>query len=278
MAKLSDSSLQSAALVAVALVGVVLWAFANTYPQHFVTTTDTPPLALLAIFGLAVIAGMGLILFVLTRLGLELSKSVMLAVFGFNAAIIAVKFVLSPLGLYLSNATSPFVEGGASFGSVISNSQSGFTAAAISSGVAYIVALSLIYFVTKPSRAKPAVGNKPKIGWIAIGLVVLALALCWQAIVIPLIFLVAPLGDYLTKLGPNLAVILVMLGIGATMAIVAFKTAANEVNLLRRPMLIGTLLWLCISLILMYHVLWVVFMTALVTIWPFKTVIPPSSK
>lgn len=279
--KLSDNSLQMAILVTVALVGTALAVFANTLPQQFSSTGNEPPLALLATFGLVVMAGMGLILLVLTKLGLGLSRSVMFSVFAFNAAIILVKFVLSPLGLYGANATEPFQEGGNGFLQIggITNAQGGFTSAAIASGIAYLVALWVIYRFTKPKEPKSAQPSKfGKKGLTVLALVALGIAFGFQFIAIPLLFIIGPLGDYLSKLGPTLSSIFLVLGIGVVLAVIAFKTAANEANQLRRPMLFATLFWLCISLLLMYHVLWVVFMTALVSIWPFKTVVPPSSK
>jgi hypothetical protein len=273
----------------VAVIGAALTALAATLPSLFIPAGhspggafEQPPIALLAVFGLTVLAGIGLILFVATRLGLELSKSVTIGVFAFNAAIILVKFVLSPLGLYISNSSQPFIDGsdGGFFNAyMINNDQSGFVYAAIGAAVAYLLALFIIYRVTKPKVPKePAAARHMRRKLIIFAAIALAIAVGWQFALALGFILVSPLSDYLSKLGPMVSIVFVVLAIGVILAVLAFKTAANEVNLLRRPLLFAALFWLCLALILMYHVLWVVFMTALVAIWPFQTVVPVGGK
>ncbi|HUD11639.1 MAG TPA: hypothetical protein VMS08_04470, partial [Candidatus Saccharimonadia bacterium] len=112
---------------------------------------------------------------------------------------------------------------------------------------------------------------------LVVGALVLLAILGAQSVLIPLFVAelpVAALGDYVSKLLPTLPLILVALGLGTVFAVMAFKSTSADAKLLRKPTLIASLFWLCLCLVFMYHVLWVVFMTAMVTIWPFKTFVP----
>ncbi|HUD11248.1 MAG TPA: hypothetical protein VMS08_02460, partial [Candidatus Saccharimonadia bacterium] len=145
-----DKTLGGTILIVAGLVGAALAVVADALPSRF-PAGSTPPQLLLAAFGLIVIFGVAIIIALAVKFGLGLSRTTIVTVFTFNVAIVIVKFVLSPLGLYASNASAPF--NAQAFLVGINNNMEGFVVAAVGSFLAYLVALTIIYrIVTRDMR------------------------------------------------------------------------------------------------------------------------------
>ncbi|HVQ44443.1 MAG TPA: hypothetical protein VMT30_05760 [Candidatus Saccharimonadia bacterium] len=282
---MSRFKLSASTTAALAIVSVTLSVVAASLPGLFGTSVgqsgslQPPPLGLLLGFGLAVTAGVGLIMAVAMRAGLNLPRATWYTVLGFNVAIIVVKFVLAPLGLYTSNAANPFVENG--FGPVINNDTSGFLWAAAASGILYVLVFSLIaIFNTSTTPSNRAKRFSAGFKWlVALSLVAIFALIGWQYLVLPLVMVAGPLFDYIGKLGPYALLITLVLLVAGSLAALSFRSLGrNAPSPLARGATLAAVFWLCLSLILMYHVVWVIFMSALVTIWPFKTFLPSGSK
>jgi hypothetical protein len=274
-----DKKLSGSIFVTVSLMTAVLAVVASSLPLIISADSSNPPLLLLAAFGLSVVFGMCIILVLALRSGLGLSQTTVVTVIIFNVAIVLIKFVLAPLGLYASNASNPFATPPLLVG--IDNSSVGFAFAAIGSGLAYIIALTVIYkiLIRRSQSVSPARKRHYRTAILLIGGLVLMAVLGVWYVFIPLLVVGLPaaaLGDYLSKLGPALPAIILALVLATVFAVLAFRSANADAKRLGQPATIAGLFWLCLCLIFMYHVLWVVFMTALVTIWPFKTFIPNS--
>jgi len=54
------------------------------------------------------------------------------------------------------------------------------------------------------------------------------------------------------------------------------ESAANQAIRLKKPALLTIAFWIGFSLLLSFHILWVIFMSILLSIWPFKTITPTS--
>ena len=279
MKKVAKVPLNPTSVAVVALMTLALSLLATDLPNFITAHRSTEPsLVFLLITGFVVIVGMSVVLLIAMKLGLGLSRSTLFAVLAFNVALIIIKFILSPLGLYMTDNQSPF--NGQPFLVGISNSASGFWFAAGGSLLAYLLSLWIIFKIASHGmnieHSKLHYRLHP---WLLFVAAIVVVAIFAGQIVNPLMlaFLpVAGLQDYLSKLGVMLPVIGVLLFVAIMFAMSAFKSAAADAESVRKPALLAGLFWFCLCLILMYHILWVVFMTALVTIWPFKTFIPNS--
>jgi hypothetical protein len=54
----------------------------------------------------------------------------------------------------------------------------------------------------------------------------------------------------------------------------AFLTADDRAQILARASMITTITWLAIAFVVLFQALWVVFMLAIVAVWPLRTVTP----
>jgi len=244
-------------------------AFISRIPVHVHTTQ--PPIGVFLIMGLFVIALTAAILAAAVKFGLPLKQTTVKLVFGFNVLIVVVKFVAAPLSLYISNTSSMgFVAGSPLV------SAGNYWWIAVATFMLYGLVLYAIFKMAyrRYSHKEPKhISSRQFLG----GLILLALALYMGGSLVGLLLVpVAPVVLYLTSTGPGLPVILILLIAAMMIAAKAFRAAADEARQLRNATLLASLFWLCLSIILLYHILWVVFMTALITIWPFKTFIPNS--
>ena len=256
-----------AALISLALSGLSPYLFARG-------SAAQPPLTLLLGTGLAIILVTAGILALALKLGLPLRRSTMGLVLLFNACIVVVKFVIAPLALYTTNQTQSFLD--TSF--IVSSG--GYWIVAAATFLLYALALLLVYRLA----ARVFSVSKPKkhrmwlyvLGVAVAGVLIASFggAIGFLLVILPISLPLAAVFDYLSKTGPGLVLILALLVSALVVAALAFRQAVGEARLLRNASVIASLFWLCLSLLLMYHVLWVVFMGALITIWPFKTFSP----
>jgi hypothetical protein len=85
----------------------------------------------------------------------------------------------------------------------------------------------------------------------------------------------APLGYVGFALtGIEATAVVVSLSVAATLVAAAFHDASQQAKSLGVASVYVSCVWVAIAFVLVFHVLWVVFMLAVVAIWPLKTVTP----
>jgi hypothetical protein len=105
-----------------------------------------------------------------------------------------------------------------------------------------------------------------------VGLVVLAVA----ATIGTSIFVSTAASQYVTfaMTGLEAGGIALALFVAAGLVAVAFKGTADRSKALGQASMYITVLWVAIAFLLVFQVLWIVFLLAIVAIWPFKSVTP----
>jgi hypothetical protein len=252
-------------------MGLALAAIA-LFPRSGV---DAPPLASLALIG-AVITGVTTsALYAIVRRDLRVPTRVAMSLAVAFALIALVKFVMAPFGLYEVNAERPLSD---QFGTVADPTGAVITAAAVLG--LYLLGYAIVYWLgghnpPVPRRNRdtaPAPVRKRRrlllvllvAGLIIVSglwiVVVLVLTVPWQYL------------DFIFSSGVGLLVA-AALAAAATLIASAFRTLGD----LRTPVEYGTivtLFWLGVGFLALFHVLWIVYVLVLGSIWPLKTVVP----
>jgi hypothetical protein len=230
---------------------------------------DTPPLASLALVG-AVIGGVTTAaLYTMVRSDLRLpSRAATSLAFAF-ALIALVKFVLAPLGLYEVNAVKALDD----YLGTVADPVGAAITAVIVFGL-YALGYGIIYRIARrgvgfrwPLRVR---GKTFVVG--LIGLILIGVSGVW---VIVLAVLAAP-GQYLEFVFASGAgvIVAVALGIAATLIGSAFRTLGRPPQAVAEVGAIVSLFWLGLGFLALYHVLWIVYVLVLGSIWPLRTVVP----
>lgn len=232
------------------------------------------PLPALILVG-ALLSGLAILVFLnLGRFGLPLSRQTIASTLAFNLIIIAIKFVLDPALMYLNNQFGAFTVGFMSFDP---NASAGYWLVAGIFFILYAAVLSVIYRrqrrkldqLTKKEAQRP-------INWIKVAAILLglsALAVITQLWFVPLLGVVFGAG-YLQEVGPGFGITVIGLVAAIIAAVTAFRLAAADAYRAGSTTLLAGFFWFCLAMLLAYHIMWVIFTTMMVTIWPFKTFIP----
>jgi hypothetical protein len=176
------------------------------------------------------------------------------------AAITLAKFGMGPLALYRGNEVHVIQNlGGGGSGDLI-------VVIAIGVGLFYVAAIWLLAVVFRP--APPPDGPSVKA---LVTLVVVALA---AVIVTGFVTSAAP--DYIAfaTTGVQASGIAVALFVAAGLVSAAFRDTAARSKALGQATMYLTIAWVAIAFLLVFQILWVVFLLAIVAIWPLKTVTP----
>jgi hypothetical protein len=223
----------------------------------------------------AVIAGTGLVMIVLSSLFLAYAGRVVglgLAWLGLavltNALFLAGRFVLAPYAFYQTT----FVRGDPLM-DVTSPDFFPILGAALL--VVYSAALAVLYVwqrgrVRRELRPQESPSRREE---------ALAVALTLALVLAPLVALsalrLAGYGLFLVTATSGAAILIglvaAVLGAGATV-----RAATDSISV-KRTAVLASAFWLALSLLLVYHFVWVVFMTVLISLWPLK-VVSPSGK
>jgi hypothetical protein len=255
-----SSWIRLAVAVALALAAIAL------FPR---SGGDAPPLASLALVG-AVIAGVTTAaLYSILRRDLRLPSRAATSLAIAFVLIALVKFVLAPLGLYEVNAVKALDD---YFWSV-ADPLGALLTATIVFGL-YAIVYSIVYRIVRGdvgSRSPIRVGRKT----LVVGLVGLGLVGVSGVWVIVLAVLAAP-GQYLEFVFASGAGVIVAaaLVIAATLIGSAFRTLGRRPQVVAEVGAIVSLFWLGLGFLALYHVLWIVYVLVLGSIWPLRTVVP----
>jgi hypothetical protein len=236
---------------------------------------DAPPLASLALIGAVIAAVMATALHTIVRRDLRLPSRAAIS-FAIAFALIAiVKFVLAPFGLYEVNAIRALDD---AFGTVADLGGAGITAASVFA--LYALGYRMLYWVGLGDRApirkrrddrERAPSRRRKV---MVGVALVVLAIPWLVFLV-FVVLAAP-RQYLEFVFAGAGVVIALaLTIAATLIGSAFRTVDTVDG--SRVVDVGaivTMFWLGLGFLALFHVLWMVYVLVLASVWPLKTVTP----
>ena len=236
---------------------------------------DSPPLASLALVGAIVAAVTTFALYAIVRRDLGLPSRIGASLAIAFALIAIVKFVLAPAGLYEVNAVRALDD---LFGSVADPMGVVFTAVAVFGlyALGYWIAFRRGYDDPLPGRRRKRDRTPRRVSLLVIVLIVAAIVITGGGVLLlGMLVLTAP-RQYLEFVFSSWA------GLGVALALVPAAALILKVFRLfdERPELVAqvgaviTLFWLGLGFLALYHVLWIVYVLVLGSIWPLRTVTP----
>src|ERR671921_1286301 len=212
------------------------------------------------------------------RLGMGFGRTVLVLAAGYNALIAVVKLGLAPAALYQANREQAF---DAAFG----DPNELWFYLGVGSGILllYLLVFGVMYSVFRrrfrrrslPSEPPPEQRGRWSNRTIVVGVVVLvafAASFLW---IMPVVYVGLPTFSYLFYISSTFgAAITLALILAAVLAYRSFDEVEKRAVRLGDATLLASFFWLGLALILLYHVMWVVFLLKLVSIWPFRTYTP----
>jgi hypothetical protein len=225
--------------------------------------TDVPPGWLFAASGI-VVAGVGGFAVWLAALQSRLVPRSAIALGGGFACIAIAKFALAPFGFFRT-VNGREIQTLGDQGSLIWITAFGVL-------LLYMIAIRLIArFARHRLKDTPRVRSAVTVGMV--------LSLAAIGLAFPFLAAVA------TGLGPLFYLSIVftsVTGVATTIALLtaaalvgrAFVTAEDRARILARASILTTITWLAIAFVILFQALWVVFMLAIVSVWPLRTVTP----
>jgi hypothetical protein len=213
----------------------------------------------------------------LNSLRLGFGRTALVLAAGYNAVIALIKLVLSPIGLYQSNQNQ-------AFDAQIFNPNSSiyYVFIAVIVLLLYVTVFGLLYRHFKSLAAKKLSLEDHKkhlptfrlsVGLLMLTVVVLA-TIGGGFMILPLI-VVSPTLQYLGYILGAIGIPLILaLAVAVFLAYGSFKAVEKEAVATKNIALLASFFWIGLSLIILYHILWVVLMLTLIQIWPFQTYTP----
>jgi hypothetical protein len=269
-----DGALTPPLLLKLIVAGVLSFAVVSLVPRTVSSGGDVPPVRMLLETATVVGVICAALLFwgLRTDLGLPATAAIYAVVF--NVLVIVVKLALAPHGFYEVNQTRT-LDGTFS----IDNGLMAMVAAAavfiLYAGV-YLVLYR--YFRAKVEHLAPD-DPIPRFasGRIVVGVVVLTFLLVASggALLLALVPLAAGF-DYLDFVfSSSLSLMIgVILALATGLAAMAFNTTADRARLVGDASVFMSFFWVGLYFLALYHVLWVVYVLVLTSIWPLKVVTP----
>lgn len=244
--------ISAAGVVGLLAIAVVL----NVQDQ----TGGVPPTSTFAAAGIAMsIVAMVTVAMAARAAGTTWRAAIALA--GGFAAIAIAKFGMGPTALYQGNGVEPFQNvGGARSGGMV-------VLIAVVVGALYLAATWLLAVLFRPTEPPDGPSGK-----VVIGLTAFAVA----AVIFASFFISTAANQYIdfAMTGLEASGIALALFVAAGLVAVAFRGTAVRSKALGKASMYITVLWVAIAFLLVFQVLWVVFLLAIVSIWPFKSVTP----
>ena len=228
----------------------------------------TPGLISFVGVGLSVLALTALLLFAGLRGVLPRSAVFLAAAFGYNALLILVKFGLGPLALYATSEGQGFV--------ILNTDYSGLGFLALPglaaiTAILYGTAFFILYaFYRSRLRTRLGIPIRLERRFVTLFITMFVIAVVGGVTAIGLLGFLEYLSSlfYVAVLGLLLAVAL----LGAlALCTVAFHEATEQAALLRNVTVLSTFAWIGLAFIAAYHIVWLVFVLTLVSLWPLKT-------
>jgi hypothetical protein len=263
--------------VALALFGLAGSVVVITVPRLFIRP-ERPGFAVFLLTGLtAIVLTAGLFGYIY-RLGMGLGKTVLVLAAGYNALIAAVKLGLAPAALYQANREQ-------AFDAALADPNRVWFYLGVGSGVLllYLLVFGVMYGVFRrrfrrrslPSESPPEQRGRWSNRTIVIGVVVLVAIAASFLWIMPVVYVGFPTFSYLFYIFSTFgAAITLALILAAVLAYKSFDEVEKRAVRLGDATLLASFFWLGLALIVLYHVMWVVFLLTLVSIWPFQTYTP----
>jgi hypothetical protein len=212
------------------------------------------------------------------RWDLGLPASIAFYAVGYNVLVVLVKFVLAPRGLYEINQDVAFEA------HIPLDETGGALLTATLVFLLYAVALWILYRLARTRIARLIADRRLRVGrrrpglrTVVLVVAALAVLLAGSGFVVVFAFLLAETGtEYLSFVFSSSVSLLVGLTLAgaAALASLAFAATAERARLAGDVALLASLFWLALAFLALYHVLWVVYVLVLTSIWPLKTVVP----
>ena len=263
-------------MVAVVLFGLACSFLLATIPRLFFRPAQPGFLVFLLAGVAAVVLTAGLFGFI-DRLGMGFGRTVLVLAAGYNALIAAVKLGLAPAALYRANSRESFDASVQDPNSLIYYLSVGFGVLLL-----YVLVFGVMYrLFRRRFRRRSLSSDAPRdrrgvtgrmLVVIVVAVVALAVSLLWVA---PLLYVGLPTLSYLVYIFSTFGVAITLaLVLAAFLAYRTFDEVEKRAVRLGDATLLATFFWLGLALIVLYHVMWVVFLLTLVSIWPFQTYTP----
>jgi hypothetical protein len=235
-----------------------------------------PDVQQMFVAGIAIAAVTTAALFAVIRLELRLPASVAVLCVVFNALVVGVKFVAAPNAVYEANAKKVF-----EVDLSLNDSLGGWAVAGLVF-VLYAAVLFLIYrFARRRSglvaqRLRDARSRRGVVVGTVAALVLLVAGLATGVGLYLAIIGLSAGGDYLGYVfGSGTALLVaVALALAASAATVAFGRAGELARAAEDVGILVSLFWICLLFLALYHVLWVVYILLITSLWPLKVVTP----
>jgi hypothetical protein len=267
----------STLILALALFGLGGSAVLATVPRLYPSPVG-PGFPVFLVSGVAMIVLTAGLFGYIYRLGMGFGRAVLVLAAGFNALIAAVKLGLAPAALYQANREQ-------SFDASMGDPNGPWFYLGVGTGILllYVLVFGVMYRVFRsrfrrrslPSEPPPEQRGRWSRGQIVVGVVAcvaFAASFVW---LLPLIYVGLPTLSYLSYISSTFGVaILLALILAAFLAYRAFDEVEKRAVRLGDATLLASFFWLGLALIVLYHVMWVVFLLTLVSIWPFQTYTP----
>jgi hypothetical protein len=235
----------------------------------------SPPIGLLVSAGALIAAATMVALWFAIRRDLGLPQRTAVYAVGYMTLVVAVKFVLAPLAVYQmyrgAEIEEPFP---------IDKPVGAVLVGVLVLGL-YLLAYWLVY---RPFRRRLVPARHPgrrravPVAGVALPAIAFALLIAGTGgafILLPLLFA----GDGVEYVSyvftSSVALLIVAFLVAATvLAFIAFRSVADRAQLVGDAAVLVSFFWLGLFFLVLYHVLWVVYMLVLFSLWPLKMVVP----
>jgi hypothetical protein len=227
---------------------------------------ETPALVTLLLTAVCVGAlTTGALYLALTR-DLGLPHLVALYAVAYNALIVFVKFVLGPTALYEHSSNGDL--------EALFDPSDPLQATAIAGGifVAYAVALWVIYRVCRRQLER----GRASLDWrrlLVVAVLVGALLLATGGVGLVLAVGGVEYIGFVLSSSVSLLVALALVG-AISLAALGFRETAARATAVGDAALLVSVFWIGLAFLALYHVLWVVYVLVLTTIWPLRVITP----
>jgi hypothetical protein len=270
-----DGALTTPLLLKLIVAGALSIAVVTLVPHSVASGADVPPAGMLLVTATIVGIVCAVLLFwgLHSDLGLPAKTAVYAVVF--NVLVVLVKLGLAPRGFYEVNQVR-------TIDSTFSIDNG--LMATLAAGVVFFLYLGVYVILYRFFRARiehlaptDPVPRLPGGRKIVTGVIVLTVLLVASggALLLVLIPLTAGV-EYLDFVfSSSLSVLIaVILACATALAALAFSSASDRARLVGDASLFMSFFWVGLSFLALYHVLWVVYVLVLTSIWPLKVVTP----
>ena len=226
-------------------------------------SSDSPGLISFLGVGMVVLALTLLLFFVGLRALLPKTVVFLAAALGYNALLIVVKFGFGPAALYNVNSNGS--------GFQYLTNQLAYPGLAVITAAIYGMAFFLLYVIFRAGLQR-RLGIPVAFEQRLVQLFVVMFILCvvgWVTVVGLLGFLEYSLSVFF---GSAFGVLIGVALVGAIiLCSMAFREASDQSLMLRNISLLGTFAWTGLAFIAAYHILWLIFLLTLVSLWPLRS-------